>query len=55
MTRDSPKWTLEMLKVDHVTGNVEGADLQNKSQSTTHVDPKLPSKTYAMSAVIDPK
>ncbi len=24
------------LWVDHVSGNIEGADLQNKSQSTTH-------------------
>ncbi len=27
------------LRVDHVTGIVEGADLQNKSQTPTHVDP----------------
>ncbi len=27
------------LKVDQVSGNVEGADLKNKSQSTTHLHP----------------
>ncbi len=27
------------LWVDHVSGNIEGVDLQNKSQSTAHVDP----------------
>ncbi len=27
------------LKVDHEAGSVEGADLKNKSQSTTHVYP----------------
>ncbi len=28
-----------------MSGNVEGADLQNKSQSTTHVDPQVGTET----------
>ena len=41
MTRDSQKRLQggnQSLSV--LSGNVEGADLKNNSQSTTHIDPK---------------
>ncbi len=37
MTRDSRKQAPRRVTHD---GNVEGADLKNNSQSTTHIDPK---------------
>ncbi len=38
-TRDSQKQTSR--RVTCYSGNIEGADLKNNSQSTTHIDPKV--------------